>query len=125
MECQERESACPSGQVEFVTERPGGQDSAGDSTSTACLEAPPACPSPSHLGRTATAWSCLNCEVVIQYGDLYGGKRVCVDRPRMACPSGQVPTLVFESASWECRATCDNGEYDQLQLGDRLVCVPC
>ena len=113
--------SCPAGQVEFIH----SADPAAEMATSRCVGVPPVCTAGQHLDFEGDRWVCRTCEVVIQYGSLFGGRRVCARRPVLACPSGKVPTLVYETNTWECRQTCDNGEYDQLMLDNRLVCVPC
>lgn len=109
---------CPAGLVAVQT-APGG--------TFACVPPPPACPagkSPNYV--SAGRWECTDpCDLVIHYGSIYGGLTVCAGTPTISCPSGEVPTFVYETETWECRRTCDNGLYDQHYLGPMLVCVPC
>lgn len=91
-----------------------------------CAAPPPACEvgmSPQYTEKGQ--WECTDCSLVVTYGGIYGNYRRCVSLPRVACPEGEVPTWVYESDSWECQPTCDNGQYDQHTIGGMLVCVPC
>jgi hypothetical protein len=63
--------------------------------------------------------------VVITYGAQYGNYSRCASAPTISCPSGQVPTWVFQDEQWECQGTCDNGQYDQHTVNGSTVCVPC
>jgi len=73
-----------------------------------------------------SGWRCdPPCDLIVQYGALYGSLVVCTDLPTLSCPGGQVPTFVFESESWQCAPLCDNGLYDQIWLDDAVLCVPC
>jgi hypothetical protein len=91
-----------------------------------CADPPPACPpgqSPQFTSKQT--WECTDCALVVTYGGAYGNYRRCVSEPHLDCPSGQVPTWVFEDEQWECKNTCDNGQYDQHTVDGMLVCVPC
>ena len=91
-----------------------------------CVPPPPPCPSGTQPNYVGSAWRCDGpCDLVIHYGSIYGGRNVCAPTPTISCPSGQVPTFVYETQRWECRTTCDNGLYDQIRLDGLLVCVPC
>ena len=90
-----------------------------------CVPPPPPCPDGQHP-RYESGWGCEpGCELIIHYGAIYGGRNVCADRPDVTCPSGQVPTFVYETQRWSCRPTCDDGLYDRPILDGSLVCVPC
>jgi hypothetical protein len=117
----------------------GGAPSAGAADSTAaasapvpadgtivCTDPPPPCPqgqSPQYTSKGT--WECTDCSLVVTYGGIYGNYRRCVSLPHLDCPQGQTPTWVFEDDQWECKPTCDNGQYDQHTIGGQLVCVPC
>lgn len=92
---------------------------------TRCASTPPVCSN----GQVALfgdgGWDCGACPYIIQYGGLYAGERVCGEPPDLRCPSGETPTFVAEDRDWSCRATCNNGLYDQILLDELLVCVPC
>ena len=70
-------------------------------------------------------WECTDCALVVTYGFLYGNYRRCVNEPHVNCPEGQVPTWVVEDEQWECKRTCDNGQYDRHAIQGQTVCVPC
>jgi hypothetical protein len=65
--------------------------------------------------------------VVISYGGIYGNGGICAGPPpQQACPvAGQVWTWDYLNEDWECRAECNNGQYDQHTFGNQTVCVPC
>jgi hypothetical protein len=91
-----------------------------------CTDPPPPCPagqSPQYTSKQT--WECTDCSLVVTYGGQYGNYRRCVSTPHLDCPNGQVPTWVFEDEQWECKPTCDNGQYDQHMIQGQLVCVPC
>lgn len=91
-----------------------------------CAQPPPVCPqgqSPQFTMKQT--WECTDCSLVVTYGAAYGNYRRCVNMPQIQCPDGQVPTWVFEDEQWECKTTCDNGQYDQHVAQGLLVCVPC
>jgi hypothetical protein len=92
-----------------------------------CVPPPPPCPPMRTPYYTlAGTWRCeRGCEVIVQYGHLYDFAIVCAPRPNVNCPPGQTPHYVYESEVWECRATCDNGQYDIYNLGSGRVCIPC
>ncbi len=108
---------CPEGQVAVIL---AGRDAI-------CVPPPPECPAGTNPNYVASGtWRCDGpCDLVIHYGSIYGGQTVCAPRPRLSCPSGQVPTFVYETQTWQCRPTCDNGLYDQIRLDGAIVCVPC
>ena len=92
----------------------------------ACAAPPPSCPaglSPQYTMKKT--WDCTDCTIVVTYGGAYGNYRRCASLPTITCETGQVPTWVFEDEAWECKKTCDNGQYDQHTIGGILVCVPC
>lgn len=120
---------CPMGQVRVYTSplssgREGlpGAMTPGDGS---CVPPPPMCPPGQQFDLVGGSWRCVPCAVQVQYGGIYGFQRVCADRPMDMCPPGESPTFVYETRSWQCRATCDNGQYDQVYLRGMLVCVPC
>lgn len=85
---------------------------------------------PSCGGGTGLEWvegqlSCVPCDVVVRYGGLFSGLRICAPTPNLSCGPDQVPTFLEELKEWRCEATCDNGLYDQALLNGTLVCVPC
>ena len=92
-----------------------------------CIDQPPECAEGTfptyHEDGT---WTCdPPCDLVIHYGAIYGNETVCAENPDLECPAGTVPTWVFETDTWECRPTCDNGLYDQIWVEGALFCVPC
>lgn len=70
-------------------------------------------------------WRCTNCDMIIQFGSLYDGLRVCAPKPMLSCPSSESPTFDAAEHDWKCVPTCNNGLYDQRTAGGLLVCVPC
>jgi hypothetical protein len=91
-----------------------------------CVDAPPSCPdgqSPQFTSKMV--WECTDCALVVTYGGIYGNYRRCVNEPTIVCPDGETPTWVFETEQWECKTTCDNGQYDQHTVDGLLLCVPC
>lgn len=110
---------CPEGQAAVISDprMPG---------SFVCVPPPPpSCAMGQQVDFVMGALTCVPCEIVIQYGAIYNNARICTDRPHLACPSGETPTFVYESRTWACRPTCDNGLYDQIHYMGVLVCVPC
>jgi hypothetical protein len=114
----------------------GGADSTGAAAPSApqmlpagtliCADPPPPCPTGQSPQFTAKqTWECTDCALVVTYGGIYGNYRRCVSSPTLQCPQGQVPTWVFEDEQWECKDTCDNGQYDQHVIAGQTVCVPC
>jgi hypothetical protein len=107
------------------------------SSSVICVEAPPACgtgTSPFWVGsvpdpengslQTGGFWTCSErCEVVVDFGGLYGFQSACTTAPP-SC-SGGTPTFTFESQEWECAPMCDGGLYDPVDFEGTTVCVPC
>lgn len=91
----------------------------------ACVPAPAACTGGTVLDYRYGALECVPCEIIVRFGGIFGGERVCTDVPENNCPSGQVPTFEIETRMWECDATCDNGLYDRQLIDGALVCVPC
>ncbi len=112
-----RSTGCPPGQVQVVDPEAGG--------GTMCVPPPPRCPAGQQIDYRAGSLVCVPCELIIQYGAIYSGRRVCAPIPHLECSGGLTPTFVFETQTWECRTTCDNGLYDQHFLGGMLICVPC
>jgi len=103
----------------------GGAPVPADGT-IVCADPPPACPSGESPQYTSKGtWECTDCSLVVTYGGIYGNYRRCVSMPHLNCPDGQTPTWVFEDDQWECKPTCDNGQYDQHTIAGQLVCVPC
>ena len=114
MTCQT--TMCMPGQAELVDPTAGG---------ATCVPPPPHCAAGEQLDATGGAFHCVPCDIIVQFGALYAGRRVCAPSPHLSCSGGETPTFVFETEAWECRPTCDNGEYDQHMIGGLLVCVPC
>lgn len=109
------ESRCVQGQVEV---RVG--------VASLCVPPPSACPANTYPSYVNGEWRCeAPCEVIVQYGYIYGFERRCAPRPPGPCPEGQVQTFVEGQEQWECRTTCNNGQYDRVVLDGQLVCVPC
>ncbi len=108
------------------TDTPGGDGTTQASATILCTAPPPVCAkglSPQFTGKQT--WECTDCSLVVTYGGQYGNVRRCASAPTIVCPDGQVPTWVYEDEQWECKPTCDNGQYDQHTIGGQLVCVPC
>jgi hypothetical protein len=61
----------------------------------------------------------------VRYGGLYGSQHVCAQRPMLTCDLGQTETFIPETQDWQCKPTCDNGQFDQVMYQNQLVCVPC
>lgn len=107
---------CPQGQVSVVR---AGQPAV-------CVPPPPMCAAGQSPAYRSAGWVCEGpCELVIRYGYMFGFRRVCAQRPRITCPSGQVPTFDFNSERWVCRPTCNNTTYDRILLDGAIVCIPC
>jgi hypothetical protein len=105
---------------------PGGNGAMDPPAKIICTAPPPACAkglSPQFTGKQT--WECTDCSLVVTYGGQYGNVRRCASAPTIVCPDGQVPTWVYEDEQWECKPTCDNGQYDQHTIGGQMVCVPC
>jgi hypothetical protein len=128
----------PGGGVGATGGAPSASGAAGDSAGPSappqlmpagtllCADPPPTCPPGQSPQFTAKqTWECTDCSLVVTYGGAYGNYRRCVNAPTIDCPMGQVPTWVFEDEKWECKDTCDNGQYDQHKINGMLVCVPC
>lgn len=91
-----------------------------------CVPPPGPCPTGQSPQYSGGAWRCVApCEVIVQFGFMYGFRRVCAPRPPSSCPMGQVPTFDAATEQWVCRTTCNNTTYDQVLLGGAVVCVPC
>lgn len=89
-----------------------------------CAPPPPDCPGEG-LDYVQDRWQCVPCELIVQFGGLFDGKRACAPRPNLTCTSGNTPTFDATTHTWDCVRTCNNGLYDQRMLDGRLVCVPC
>ena len=95
-----------------------------------CMPALPSCKANEALyydGTDAnpTGWNCVPCAVVVEFGSLFNGRRICADAPALSCPNGQVPTFDANSLTWICAPQCDNGTYDLHSFGGQIICVPC
>jgi hypothetical protein len=108
---------CPDGQVTVELDRGVLQ----------CVAAPPSCPQGLGLELQVQEWTCVPCALIVQFGGLFGGVRVCAPLPAMSCGAGKASTFDATLHTWSCVTTCDNGTYDQRYLpnGGALVCVPC
>lgn len=109
------DSRCGDGLVEV---RQGG--------GSLCVPPPSGCPDGQYPTYRGGTWVCEGpCDVIIQYGYIYGFQRRCAPRPPPDCPSGQVQTFREDTEQWRCDPTCDNTLYDRVWLDGQLVCVPC
>jgi hypothetical protein len=92
-----------------------------------CMPPPPSCPANRYPYWTLSgSWRCeRGCEILITYGHLYDNEIRCAPRPDVECGPGQTPHFAFESETWVCRPTCDNGQYDIFRFGTAQVCIPC
>ena len=91
-----------------------------------CAEPPPNCAaglSPQFTSKRV--WECTDCGLVVTFGGIFGNYRRCVNKPKLSCVTGQVPTFGLEDETWQCKPTCDNGMYDQHTVDGVMVCVPC
>lgn len=107
---------CPTGQVR-VELHDGSQ---------ACVSPPSitTCPPGEQLDYDGS-WTCVPCAVVIQFGAIYNGERVCAPPVQIQCWEGTVATFVVDARRWECRPPCDNGQYDRTSIDGAQICVPC
>src|SRR5262249_55402121 len=70
-------------------------------------------------------WQCIkSCDVVVHFGELFGGATVCTERPNLNC-GGLTPTFDYDSEQWTCQPMCDGGLYDPYELDGQTVCIPC
>ena len=107
---------CPSGQIRL-------EDAPSH---VACVPAPPTnCPSGTRYQWDGTAWQCVQCAVLVQFGGIYAYERTCAPPPLLSCPPGESPTFSVDTRAWQCIGTCSNGQYDQAYHDGLLVCVPC
>lgn len=90
-----------------------------------CVPQPPTDCAPGTHYEWHDRWECVPCEVLVQFGALFGYERTCAPAPRLTCPPGQTATYVEDTRAWTCIATCDNGRYDADFYEGTLVCVPC
>jgi len=91
-----------------------------------CAQPPPTCSGGLALDFVIDGWACVPCALIVQYGGLFGGVRVCAPAPNLSCAAGEAPTFDAARHAWSCQPTCDNGLYDQrIAPGGALVCVPC
>jgi hypothetical protein len=139
-------SSCAPGQVavEF--------SAFGSGAASQCVEAPPACAQgefpayrpgsngapdfggrgiPGGSGQVAAGWFCSNspCDVVVEFGGLYGGFAVCAGAPP-ACQTSEIPLFSVADQAWTCvvgtGGSCPGGgANDPAYLANRMVCVPC
>jgi hypothetical protein len=124
--CSPSAAPCPAGQVRVEPSGVlGGLGFGLPGGNWMCVPPPPTCAAGQILDFQSGAWSCETCEVLVQFGSMYGNNRVCTTHPMLNCGRGQVPTFVYESRTWQCRPTCNNGTYDRHYLDGQLVCIPC
>jgi hypothetical protein len=124
---------------------------AGTPTSqSVCVAPPPDCPSgksPAYIPGSDTlglgdinsplglfdgggvpstgSWHCVpQCDVIVQYGGLYGFRSVCAAAPP-TCAPGQTATFSATTEEWVCGSMCDGGQYDPVDYQGTTVCVPC
>ncbi len=91
-----------------------------------CEPKPPTCTDGNGLEFQNEGWSCVPCELIVQFGGLFAGQRACAPAPTLSCQAGLAPTFDAVLRTWDCVRTCNNGQYDQRVLADgTLVCVPC
>jgi hypothetical protein len=109
-------ATCQPGQVQLEIAR-------GELT---CVQKPPECPAGQSLDFVGDAWTCISCEVLVQFGYLFDGQRVCTSKPALTCGANMVPTFDAYSHQWDCRTTCNNTLYDQATFPDGTrACIPC
>jgi hypothetical protein len=146
---------CAAGQVEVLDPSPYGDQFAGTGVDpsrlpaayqdqTTCAPPPPTCapgtyptwvPETQVLndgvetgGTNPAHWQCAGpCDLVIQYGAMFGNRLVCAPSPASttSCGAGQSETFDLNSETWQCQTACTGGTYDQTQLMGVTVCVPC
>jgi hypothetical protein len=136
-------TTCASGQV--AVNVPSSEFSQRDGTDPSqsaggivCVEPPPSCvageyvaymPGSSDLkgvlgSAVAAGWHCTGpCDLVVQYGPLYGGRTVCAPA-KPSCAAGTMATFDASDEAWHCDTQCGPG-YDVDQYGGGGVCVPC
>jgi hypothetical protein len=91
-----------------------------------CVTGPPDCPAGTAFELVGQEWSCVPCALVVQYGSIFSGERVCAPVPMLTCGAELAPTFDAKERTWRCVSTCDNGLYDQRTLANgTLVCIPC
>jgi hypothetical protein len=126
---------------------PKNVDAGTPTTLSVCVAPPPDCPSGTSpafilgsdtLGTTplplgvggvdvpgTSSWHCVPpCDVIVQYGGLYGFRSVCAGTPP-TCTAGQTATFSAKTEEWECDSMCDGGQYDPDPYEGVTVCVPC
>ncbi len=111
-------------------------------SNTICVPPPPTCGSgefatyvpPTQLyedpngntGMTSGQWICTGpCDVLVQYGGMFGMRLVCAPPPPTSCPSGEEPIFIVETEQWQCQPACSGGKYDPTQFQGVNICVPC
>jgi hypothetical protein len=104
-----------------------------------CVPPPPSCgsgefvdyipPTQTYDGTgtiTTGQWTCTGpCDVLIQYGGMFGMRLVCAPPPPTSCPSGQEPQFDVTTETWGCQPACNGGTYDPATFSGQNVCVPC
>ncbi|MFT3839844.1 MAG: hypothetical protein QM723_22850 [Myxococcaceae bacterium] len=118
------------------------KDSNGDGTGTEadlCVPPPPSCgaglfanyipPTQTYDGTgtmTAGGWTCTgSCDVLIQYGGMFGMRLVCAPPPPTTCGAGTEPQFDVGTETWGCLPACNGGTYDPATFSGMDVCVPC
>jgi hypothetical protein len=110
---------------------PAGMCSSGqvvaqpDPSTSVCADPPPTCDAGQGLTFSGGRFSCTACDIVVQFGGIYKGLRVCATNPSLTCPAGEVPTFTVEAHQWSCEPICNGGQYDRIDLGSGTLCVPC
>ena len=92
-----------------------------------CVSPPPACGAGTALDFQGETFVCVPCPLIVQFGGLYDGARVCAPTPNLSCMSGMSPTFDAQTHTWTCVTSCNNGQYDQRTLPGQsgFVCIPC
>jgi hypothetical protein len=94
---------------------------------TECVPPPPTCPtdqSPTYV--SSGRWRCdPPCTLLIHFGSIYGGRRVCAGPPMLSCTTGMVPTFMQDTLMWQCAPTCNNSNYDRVTYLGMTLCIPC
>lgn len=135
-------STCGSGEVEVI-EVAGQLDPArltmNMGETDLCVPPPPTCGAGLYAnyipptqqydgsgGMTAGQWTCTGaCDVLIQYGGMFGMRLVCAPPPPASCPANEEPQFDVTSETWGCQPACNGGTYDPAQFSGQDVCVPC
>lgn len=139
-------TTCATDQVEIVASgglRAGGLDPKGDgmggTETDLCVPPPPSCgagefanyipPTQTYDGMgtmTAGGWTCTgSCDVLIQYGGMFGMRLVCAPPPPTTCGAGTEPQFDVGTETWSCLPACNGGTYDPATFSGMDVCVPC